>query len=83
MSNKVLLTESLIRWQDFVVTEIDQKGHLVDLVCGDISFAREEQQKPLREKKFLNVQGKEKPIEKKIDEESDSSFLNQVSSFAF
>ena len=60
---------------------IDQKGQLVELVHGNIPFAREEQQKPLREKKDITVQGKEKPRKKKIDEESDSSFLNQVSSF--
>ncbi|KAK2566725.1 Pseudouridylate synthase PUS7L [Acropora cervicornis] len=73
------IKQTHFRWQDFVVTEIDQKGQLVELVRGNIPFAREEQQKPLREKKDLTVQGKEKPRKKKIDEESDSSFLNQIS----
>ncbi|XP_068732862.1 pseudouridylate synthase PUS7L-like isoform X3 [Montipora capricornis] len=64
-------------WQDFVVTEIDQTGQLVELMPGNISSAKEEQQNPLNEKKQFQGQNMERQEQKRI--KSDPPLLTEIS----
>ena len=71
---------NLLRWQDFVVTEIDTKGKLVELKNGIISSAKDDEGCQTREGdgKHKESMTSQECSKKKSIAERETPFLTQV-----